>query len=292
VCAFTAPHTSHLTPHTSHLTPHTSHLSSYSFRSRATARLQAPIELSTPETKYDSKKPTRGRVSLGYNNLAAEGDSTPGSDMGRSNASKVDVLLGQSVAMKWREFLVNDTGLSLELSDSVAEVSVAEAAAPNVIVKVDSRHRRGEEQHCCCSITVCDAGQMIGALYGEVLNQEQVCQRIVNKTLKDSGLVADSENADVVFGNVVDASDCNRDACMLNFVNDLYLDIGEGVGGGGGRNDGAVSKFRFLKHSQVPNCQLQLRVTADDAPPFAVICLVALRRIAVGTPFTVDFSQR
>jgi hypothetical protein len=252
------------------------------------------MELSTPETKCDSKKPAKGRVSGGNNSLVAEGDSTPGSDMGRSSASKVDVLLGQSVAMKWRQIIVNNTGLSLVLSDSVAEVTAAEAAATNVIVKVDGRLRRSDEQHCCCSITACDAGQMIGVLYGEVLSQAQVCQRIVDKTLRDAGFVAASENVGLDFGNIVDTSDCNRDACVLNFVNDLYLDIGEGNSGTGGENDGVVSKFRFLKHSQVPNCQLQLRVMADDAsaPPFAVVCLVALRRIAVGSPFTVDFSQR
>jgi hypothetical protein len=260
--------------------------------------LQAPIELSTPETKCDSKKPAKGRVSGGSNSLVAEGDSTPGSDMGRSSASKVDVLLGQSVAMKWRQVIVNNTGLPLAPSDSVAEVTAAEAAALNVIVKVDGRLRRSDEQHCCCSITACDAGQVIGVLYGEVLSQGQVCQRIVDKTLRDAGLgFRASENVGLDFGNIVDTSDCNRDACVLNFVNDLYLDIGEGNSRACGENDGAVSKFRFLKHSQVPNCQLQLRVMADDTgssslPLFAVVCLVALRRIAVGSPFTVDFSQR
>jgi hypothetical protein len=49
--------------------------------------------------------------------------------------------------------------------------------------------------------------------------------------------------------------------CVVNMGQGLYLDAGGG-GGDGGLGRG-VSKFRFLKHSQVCNCVLILESSID-----------------------------
>ncbi len=48
--------------------------------------------------------------------------------------------------------------------------------------------------------------------------------------------------------------------CVVNMGQGLYLDAGGGEDGGLGRG---VSKFKFLKHSQVCNCVLILESRID-----------------------------
>ena len=131
-----------------------------------------------------------------------------------------------------------------------------------------------------------------------------MCEAIAQRSLKEA------EGCDAA------AADGDH-SCVVHYAQDMYLDIG-GVEGA------AVSKFRFLKHSHVPNCTLELRrvrrvavadadalpvQTASDpassadadaeaaaaaaaAAPTVLLCVVALRRIAPGVSLSIDFSQR
>jgi hypothetical protein len=148
------------------------------------------------------------------------------------------------------------------------------------------------------------------------LRSHQVCDILVDRSLK---AVGESSHGGCVKeeapshddGDKVDEKLLHQKSlqwggydsvCLVNFGQGLYLDAAGGGGGGGGGEGGeVVSKFRFLKHSQVPNCVLELRKMCANVegdcvsappPPQVLLCLVSLRRISPGTSLTVDFSQR
>lgn len=132
---------------------------------------------------------------------------------------------------------------------------------------------------------------------------------IVQRSLKEVSVANVEEPAAAAAASSAAPLAADDDASpIIHFSHALYLDVG-------GEQGGMVDKFKFLKHNQVPNCTLELRrvVQSDEiaassasaaaeysestvtsaaaAPPF-LLCLVALRRIAPGTSFSVDFSQR
>jgi hypothetical protein len=133
----------------------------------------------------------------------------------------------------------------------------------------------------------CESGHVLGIVFGQIMTEAQVEQLIVNQSVKEI-----EERLCSFDGR----SGSENMSCVMSLAGGLYLNAG-------GQRGGAVSKFRFLKHSQVPNCALELRqVSADGSLPallegespnsFLVLCVVSLRRIAPGSPLTVDFSQR